>query len=41
MSNLSLLNKLKDYKFTLADQPNGYGWKNEINRLISILELNK
>ena len=39
--NLDLLSKLKDYKFILADQPNGYGWKNEINKLISILELNK
>lgn len=39
--NLDLLSELKDYKFSLADQPNGYGWKNEINKLISILELNK
>ena len=31
--NLDLLSKLKDYKFILADQPNGYGWKNEINKL--------
>ena len=39
--NLNLLDKLKNYKFTLADQPNGYGWKSEINRLINILELKR
>ena len=37
--NLDLLDKLKDLKFTLASEPNGYGWKNEINKLISKLEL--
>ena len=39
--NLNLLDKLKNYKFILADQPNGYGWKSEINRLINILELKR
>ena len=37
--NLSLLNKLKGFKFTLASEPNGYGWKNEINKLINKLGL--
>tara|TARA_B100000945_G_scaffold32597_1_gene22247 strand:- start:149 stop:955 length:807 start_codon:yes stop_codon:yes gene_type:complete len=39
--NLKLLSELKDYEFTLANEPNGYGWKNEINRLINKLVLNK
>ena len=39
--NLKLLDRLKDYKFTLAVDPNGYGWKNEINKLINILKLEK
>ena len=33
--NLNLLEKLKDYQFTLASEPNGYGWKNEINILLN------
>ena len=33
--NLNLLDQLKDLKFTLASEPNGYGWKNEINKLIN------
>ena len=37
--NLNLLEKLKDFEFTLASEPNGYGWKNEINKLINKLEL--
>ncbi len=37
--NLNLLNQLKDLEFILASEPNGYGWKNEINKLISKLEL--
>ena len=37
--NLNLLNQLKDLKFTLASEPNGYGWKNEINKLINKREL--
>ena len=32
--NLKLLNKLKCYSYILASEPNGYGWKNEINKLI-------
>ena len=39
--NLSLLDQLKDLDFILASQPNGYGWKNEINKLINKLELIK
>ena len=39
--NINLLEKLKDYEFTLAVEPNGYGWKKEINKVINILELNK
>ena len=37
--NLCLLDKLKDLEFTLASEPNGYGWKNEINKLINEREL--
>jgi len=29
------LDKLKDLEFTLASEPNGYGWKKEINKLIN------
>jgi len=37
--NLDLLDQLKDFKFTLASEPNGYGWKNEISNLINKLQL--
>ncbi len=37
--NLNLLDQLKDLEFTLASEPNGYGWKNEINKLLAKLEL--
>ena len=37
--NLNLLDKLKDYEFILASEPNGYGWKNEINKLLDNLGL--
>ena len=37
--NLNLLDQLKDYEFTLASEPNGYGWKNEINKLLNDLGL--
>ena len=37
--NLNLLDQLKNFEFTLASEPNGYGWKNEINKLIEKLEL--
>ena len=37
--NLNLLNQLNDLEFTLASEPNGYGWKREINELIKKLEL--
>ena len=39
--NLKLLNQLKDYEFTLATDPNGYGWKSEINKLINKSVLSK
>ena len=39
--NLNLLDQLKDLDFILASQPNGYGWKIEINKLIKKLELTK
>ncbi len=39
--NLTLIEMLNDYKFTLASDPNGYGWKSEINKLINKLLLNK
>jgi mannosyl-3-phosphoglycerate phosphatase len=32
--NLNLLDQLKEYEFTLASEPNGYGWKNEITKLL-------
>ena len=35
--NLNLLDQLKGLEFTVASYPNGYGWKNEINKLISKL----
>ena len=37
--NLNLLDQLKDLEFTLASEPNGYGWKNEINKLLNKFEL--
>ena len=37
--NLNLIDQLKDLEFTLASEPNGYGWKNEINKLINKREL--
>ena len=37
--NLNLLEQLKDLEFILASEPNGYGWKNEINKLINKREL--
>ena len=37
--NLTLINQLNDLEFSLASEPNGYGWKNEINKLIKKLEL--
>ena len=35
--NLNLMDQLKDLEFTLASEPNGYGWKSEINKLINKL----
>jgi len=29
------------FKFTLASEPNGYGWKSEINKLINKLVFSK
>jgi len=37
--NLNLLDQLKDLEFTIASEPNGYGWKNEITKLLNKLEL--
>jgi len=37
--NLNLIDQLKNIEFTLASKPNGYGWKDEINKLINELEL--
>ncbi|MDC3119038.1 mannosyl-3-phosphoglycerate phosphatase-related protein [Prochlorococcus sp. AH-716-K03] len=39
--NLKLLEKLNGYKYTLASEPNGYGWTSEINNLIKKLILYK
>ena len=35
--NTDLLDQLKDCEFTLASEPNGHGWKNEINKLLNKL----
>ena len=37
--NLNLIDQLKDFEFILASEPNGYGWKNEINKLLNKLQL--
>tara|TARA_Y100000766_G_scaffold283366_1_gene298792 strand:- start:847 stop:1644 length:798 start_codon:yes stop_codon:yes gene_type:complete len=37
--NLNLLDQLKDYNFILAEKPNGYGWKDEINKLLKTLKI--
>ena len=37
--NLNLIDQLKDLEFSLASESNGFGWKNEINKLINKLEL--
>ena len=37
--NLNLLDQLKELEFTVASEPNGYGWKNEVNKLLDKLEL--
>ncbi len=39
--NIRLLNQLKNYNFILASEPNGIGWKNEINKLINKLVISK
>nr|WP_075487873.1 mannosyl-3-phosphoglycerate phosphatase-related protein YedP [Prochlorococcus marinus] len=38
--NLNLIDQLNDLEFILASEPNGYGWKNEINKLLNKLEIN-
>ena len=37
--NLNLLDQLKGINYVLASEPNGYGWKNEINKLINKLDI--
>ena len=37
--NLNLLDQLKNIKIIIATEPNGYGWKNEINKLLNKLKL--
>ena len=37
--NFNLLDKLKNHDIILASEPNGYGWANEINKLLKKLEL--
>mgnify|MGYP003324347878 CR=1 FL=1 len=39
--NEELIEKLNDHNFTLATDPNGFGWKSEINKLIDNLVLGK
>ena len=37
--NLNLIEQLSNLEYILASEPNGYGWKNEINKLLNELEL--
>ena len=37
--NLNLIDQLNGKEFILAEEPNGYGWKNEIIKLINTLDL--
>ena len=37
--NLNLIDQLKNFEFTIASEPNGYGWRNEINKLLNDREL--
>ena len=37
--NLNLLDQLQNLEFTLASEPNGYGWKKEINKILKKLGL--
>ena len=37
--NLNLLDNLKNLDFILASEPNGYGWRNEINKILNKLGL--
>ncbi len=39
--NLKLIEKLKGCRYIQASDPNGYGWKSEINKLINKLILSK
>ncbi len=39
--NFKLLDKLTDHNFTLASEPNGYGWRSEINKIINKLVFDK
>ena len=39
--NTKLLKKLEGHEFILASEPNGYGWKNEVNKIINQFELIK
>ncbi len=37
--NSNLLEHLQDFEYTLASEPNGYGWEKEISKLLNNLEL--
>ena len=39
--NLKLLNKLDGFEYTLSVEPNGYGWKKEIKKIIKKLGLQR
>ncbi len=39
--NLMLIKELEGIEFTLAKEPNGYGWKCEINKIINKLKFTK
>jgi len=39
--NMKLISKLKENDFILATKPNGYGWENEINKLLNKLVFSK
>jgi len=37
--NLNLIDQLKNLDYTIASEPNGFGWRNEVNKLINKLDL--
>ena len=37
--NFNLIDQLKNLDYTIASEPNGFGWRNEVNKLINKLDL--